>query len=111
MAVIATIAAQEDFIVQMNGDYNVPFDQRVLTAPAESGELIMLGVGMAEGFGIVSTAVVPTALVDGKWPVGTEVRVMVRGNPTTVNARALVGYVPATHDAALAEAGIVVVNK
>ena len=108
MPVITTIGAQEDFIVQMNGDYNVPFDEMALAVAAQSGVVIAVG----DGFGIVGTAVFPTeANVDGDWPIGTRVRVMTRGNPTTVNAQALVGYVAATHDAAFAEVGIVVVNK
>lgn len=108
MPVIATIGNQEDFIVQMNGDYNVPFDELSLPAAAVSGQVVAVG----EGFGIVGTAVVPTETnAAGEWPVGTRARVMVRGNPTTVNAQALVGFVPATHAAAFAAAGIVVVNQ
>lgn len=97
MAVIATVGNKEDFIVQMNGDYNVPFDEMELADDAVAGEVIAVGAG----FGIVAA--------DGK--AGEMARVMVRGNPTTVNAQALVGYVAATHEEALAEAGIVVVNK
>ena len=108
MPVISTIGNQEDFIVQMNGDYNVPFDEMALPVAAVSGQVIAVG----SGFGIVGTAVagaVPAA--NGEYAVGTRARVMVRGNPTTVNAQALVGYVAATHDAAFADAGIVVVNQ
>jgi|SRR5690554_257245 len=97
MAVIATVGNKEDFIVQMNGDYNVPFDEMELADDAVAGEVIAVGAG----FGIVAA--------DGK--AGEMARVMVRGNPTTINAQALVGYVAATHEEALAEAGIVVVNK
>ena len=97
MPVLTTVAAKEDFIVQMNGDYNVPFDELELAADAVSGEVIAVG----DGFGI--------AAEDGL--DGDIIRVMTRGNPTTVNAQALVDYVAATHDAAFAEVGIVVVNK
>lgn len=108
MPVLTNVAAQEDFIVQMNGDYNVPFDEMALAVPAVSGQVIAIG----EGFGIVGTAVALAAVNgSGQWPVGTQVRVMVRGNPTTVNAQALTGYVAATHDADFAAVGIVVVNK
>lgn len=108
MPVITTIGAQEDFIVQMNGDYNVPFDEMALAVAAVSGQVVAVG----DGFGIVGTAVFPSAVNgSGQWAIGTRVRVMTRGNPTTVNAQALVGYVAATHDAAFADAGIVVVNK
>lgn len=97
MAVIQTVGTKEDFIVQVNGDYNVPFDELELEADAVAGEVVAVG----DGFGIVAA--------DGS--EGDIARVMVRGNPTTVNAQALVGFVAATHEAALAEAGIVVVNK
>lgn len=97
MPVITTVAAKEDFIVQMNGDYNVPFDEVEVDAAVVSGEVIAVGAG----FGIAAEAA----------EAGDFIRVMVRGNPTTVNAQALVGYVAATHDAAFADAGIVVVNK
>lgn len=107
MPIIATVAAQEDFIVQMNGDYNVPFDEMSLPVAAVSGQVIAVG----DGFGIVGTALLATPNAQGQWPVGTRARVLTRGNPTTVNAQALVGYVAATHDAAFADVGIVVVNK
>lgn len=97
MAVVATVGNKEDFIVQMNGDYNVPFDELELEADVESGEVIAVGAG----FGI--------AAADGA--LGDWARVMVRGNPTTVNAQALVGYVELTHYEALASVGIIVVNK
>ena len=97
MAVIATVAVKEDFIVQLNGDYNVVFDELELAADAVAGEVVAVG----DGFGIVAAA----------GAEGDIARVMVRGNPSTVNAQALVGFVALTHEAALAEAGIVVVNK
>lgn len=97
MPVLTTVAAKEDFIVQMNGDYNLPFDELELEADVVAGEVIAVG----DGFGIAAEAG-----ADGDF-----IRVMVRGNPTTVNAQALVDYVAATHDAAFAEVGIVVVNK
>lgn len=101
MAVIATSAPREDFIVQINGEYGIPFDERTLTAAAVSGQVILLGAGEAQGFGIVAKA----------GAIGDKVRVMVRGNPTSVNARALVGYVQATHKAAFETQGIIVVNE
>lgn len=97
MPVITTVPAKEDFIVEMNGDYNVPFDVVKLTAAIAAGQVGTVG----SGFGIAAEA--------GK--AGDSIRVMTRGNPTTVNAQALVGYVEALHDAAFARVGIVVVNK
>lgn len=97
MPVITTVAAKEDFIVQTNGDYNVLFNELKMTAAVVSGQVIAVGAG----FGIAAKA----------GAIGDFIRVMTRGNPTTVNAQALVGYVAATHDAAFANVGIIVVNK
>lgn len=106
MAITATQRPVEDFIVQINGDYNAPFNEMALSAAAAPGAVIAVG----SGFGIVGSAGAVRA-ANGQYASGTRVRVMVRGNPTTVNAQALVGYVAATHDAALAAVGIIVVNK
>lgn len=99
MAVLATIKPKEDFIVQINGDYNVPFDEIVATAAGASGDVIAVGTK----FGILAEDAV----------IGKSVRVMVRGNPTTVDMQALNfgALVVADTEAALAEQGIIVVNK
>lgn len=100
MAILNTVTPKEDFLVQMNGDYNVPFDEMEVTVAGVAGEVIAVG----DGFGI---------LADAKEEGAKRVRVLVRGNPTTVNAQALTygsNPVEAT-DTALAEQGIIVVNK
>lgn len=100
MAILNTVTPKEDFLVQMNGDYNVPFDEMEVTVAGVAGEIITVG----DGFGI---------LADAKEEGAQRVRVLVRGNPTTVNAQALTygsNPVEAT-DTALAEQGIIVVNK
>lgn len=100
MAILNTVTPKEDFLVQMNGDYNVPFDEMEVTVAGVAGEVITVG----DGFGI---------LADAKEEGAQRVRVLVRGNPTTVNAQALTygsNPVEAT-DTALAEQGIIVVNK
>lgn len=100
MAILNTVTPKEDFLVQMNGDYNVPFDEMEVTVAGVAGEIITVG----DGFGI---------LADAKEAGAKRVRVLVRGNPTTVNAQALTygANVVATTDVALAEQGIIVVNK
>lgn len=100
MAILNTVTPKEDFLVQMNGDYNVPFDEMEVTVAGVAGEIITVG----DGFGI---------LADSKEVGAKRVRVLVRGNPTTVNAQALTygDNVVATTDVALAEQGIIVVNK
>lgn len=100
MAVLATISTQEDFIVQMNGDYNTAFDEVSITVAGKSGDVIAVG----SSYGI---------LAKDKGVGASFVRVMVRGNPTTVNARALdfkALDVNATIKA-LASQNIIVVNK
>ena len=100
MAIIQTIGNKEDFLVQMNGDYNVPFDELSVTVAGVAGEVIIVG----SGFGILADSKVAGAKV---------VRVLTRGNPTTVNAQALTFgvNVVATTIAALATQGIIVVNQ
>ena len=95
MAVIATSKPKEDFIVQINGEYGIPFDEQVLADAVVSGQVIANGAGFAIAAGAL----------------GEHKRVMVRGNPTSVNAQALTGYVALTHKAALASVGILVVNE
>ena len=100
MAIIQTIGNKEDFLVQMNGDYNVPFDELEVTVAGVSGEVIAVG----DGFGILAA---------DKEAGAKMVRVLVRGNPTTVNAQALTygANDVATTNAALASQGIIVVNQ
>lgn len=97
---IKTIGTKEDFLMQMNGDYNVPFDELEVTVAGVSGEVIAVG----DGFGILAAT---------KEAGAKRVRVLVRGNPTTVNAKALTygSNTVATTNAALASQGIIVVNK
>lgn len=101
MTVLTTIGGKEDFIVQMNGDYNLLFDELNVTAAGNSGDVIAAAGGK---FGI---------LVETKDATAKIVRVMMRGNPTTVNARALnfKSLDVATTITALANQGIIVVNN
>lgn len=100
MAILNTVTPKEDFLVQMNGDYNVPFDEMEVTVAGVAGEVIAVG----DGFGI---------LADSKEEGAQRVRVLVRGNPTSVNAQALTYGENGVEQAntALAEQGIIVVNK
>lgn len=76
MAILETVAPQEDFLAQINGDYNILFDQMEVATAQKSGDVIAVG----SAYGIVAK----------DKGVGAEVvRVMVRGNPTTVNAKSL----------------------
>ena len=102
MAILNTVTPKEDFLVQMNGDYNTTFDQVSVAVAGKSGDVITVSTGV---FGILAD--------DKPLAAAKKVRVMVRGNPTTVNSKALnFGSlaVPAT-TLALEKQGILVVNK
>ena len=88
------VKAKEDFIVQVNGEYNIVFDELAAEADCVAGEVVTVG----DGFGIASTYA----------KEGEIVRIMVRGNPSTVNAQALTAL--GANTAALAAQGILVVN-
>lgn len=108
MAVIATIGNKEDFLVQLNGDYNVPFDEVNVTiaAAVPAGTLLASAAAVSAG----ADTVVFGILAEDK-PAGSAwVRVMTRGNPTTVNAQAL-STLTATLIAGLAAKNIIVVNN
>lgn len=101
MAILNTVTPKEDFLVQMNGDYNTTFDQVSVAVAGKSGDVITVSAGV---FGILAD--------DKPLAAAKKVRVMVRGNPTTVNSKALkfgALAVPAT-TLALEKQGIIVVN-
>ena len=102
MTMIKEVGVKEDFLVQMNGDYNVAFDQVEVKVAGKSGDVITVSAGV---YGILAD--------DKPEATAKKVRVLVRGNPTTVNAKALnFGSlaVPAT-PLALEKQGIILVNK
>jgi hypothetical protein len=107
MPTIATVNPKEDFLVQMNGDYNAVFDEiQVTVAGALASGTVLADAATVALTG--STAILGILAADK--PAGTQwARVMVRGNPTTVNMQALTAYF-ASAKPLLAAKGIVVVN-
>lgn len=108
MANIQTVTHKEDFLVQLNGDYNVPFDEIEVTGTFGAGTVL---ADASTAVGGTTTTVLGILAEDSD---GTDyVRVMVRGNPSTVNAQELVIGAATAADIydALEEKGIVVVNK
>ena len=95
MAKIQTVKAKEDFIVQLNGDYNVIFAEVVAPKALVSGEVVEVS-----GQWVISAA----AVASSAW-----VRAVTRGNPTTINKRALTGLT-APAQAALEAKGLVFVD-
>lgn len=107
MSVVATVKQQEAFLINVNGDYNVPFDEVTCTVAGAlpAGTVLKDLATVAAG---TDTAVVGILAQDK--PAGTaRVRLLTRGNPTTVNAKAL-SVSSATIVDALAAKSIVVVN-
>src|SRR5690606_21920646 len=110
MSTLKTVTPPEQFLVQVNGVYNIIFDELTITV---SGAL-PAGTILESTSEVVDSesAVVLGILVEAKAAGSQKCRVMVRGNPSTVNRRAL-AYgtgVVATINALLAAKGILVVN-
>ena len=104
MANIATIKKPEDFIVQMNGDYDICFDIVAVTVagPLVAGT-VLKNAATAAGAG--DTAVLGILAADK--PVGAaSVRVMTRGNPTLIDGAKL-SVSSATVQASLEAKGLV----
>lgn len=103
MSLIQSVTAPEQWLIEVNGGYDVCFQMvtvSALAAPVVTGQVIPVTGVAGVSFGIVDKA----------YPVGaTKLRVMVRGNPSIVSVKALTGYVKATHEASMAANGIVVV--
>lgn len=76
MAILETVKQPEQWVVEINGGYDICFAEVTLAADAVDGEVISAPVD-----GIVS----------GGGKSGERVRVMVRGNPSKVKASELTG--------------------
>ena len=107
MSLIQSVTAPEQWLIEVNGGYDVCFQMvtvSALAAPVVTGQVIAVAGVAGVSFGIVDKA----------YPVGTtKLRVMVRGNPSIVNAKALnfKALNLATTTTALANQGIIVVNN
>ena len=103
MSLIQSVTAPEQWLIEVNGGYDVCFQMvtvSALVAPVVTGQVIAVAGVAGVSFGIVDKA----------YPVGTtKLRAMVRGNPSIVYAKGLTGYVKATHELSMADNGIVVV--
>lgn len=98
MATLATIKQPEDFIVQMNGDYNICFDTVAVTVAAAlpAGTVLKAPgtVAIAADTGVIGI------LAEDKPAGASRCRVMVRGNPTLIDGAKL-SVTSATIQAAL----------
>ncbi|WP_280554362.1 hypothetical protein [Halomonas sp. 25-S5] len=108
MKIETNVKQSENFIVQMNGDYNMAFDEVEVTGTFAEGTILenattAVSSTSTEVLGIVAKDTSGTA----------NVRLMVRGNPSSVDYQKL-SYgtaVEADINALLADAGIIVVNQ
>ena len=104
MALITTIKAPEQFILQVNGDYNVLFDAVAVTvAAALPAGTVLKDAATAS---VAADTTVLGVLAEAKAAGTQRVRVMTRGNPTLVDAAQLSVSSP-TVVAALEAKGIV----
>ena len=104
MSLITTIKAPEQFILQVNGDYNVLFDTVAVTvAGALPAGTVLKDAATAS---IAADTTVLGVLAEDKAAGTQRVRVMTRGNPTLVDAAKL-SVSSATVVAALEAKGIV----
>ena len=104
MSLITTIKAPEQFILQVNGDYNVMFDTVVVTvAGALPAGTVLKDAATAS---VAADNTVLGVLAEDKAAGTQRVRVMTRGNPTLVDAAQL-SVSSATVVAALEAKGIV----
>ena len=104
MSLITTIKAPEQFILQVNGDYNVLFDTVAVTVAGALPSGTILKDAATASVGADTT--VFGILADDKAAGTQRVRVMTRGNPTLVDAAQL-SVSSATVVAALGAKGIV----
>lgn len=104
MAIVNTVTPREGFIVQMGGDYNLPFDEVEVNGTFASGTILENATTEAGADSDTILGILAED-VDGQGYA----RVMVRGNPTSVNAQALPNY-DAAMKPMLEKIGIIVVN-
>ena len=104
MSLITTIKAPEQFILQVNGDYNVMFDNVTVSVAGAlpAGTVLKNGatVAVAADVGVLGI------LAEDKAAGTQRVRVMTRGNPSIVDAAQL-SVASATVKDALEVKGIV----
>lgn len=79
MAITAQVKDKEAFLVQVNGEYNIPFDEVKVGADFVSGDVIQDANGKV---GADSTTIL--GIVAEEVKAGNYARVLTRGNPTSV---------------------------
>ena len=104
MANLATIKRPGEFIMQMNGDYDICFDTVAVTVAGAlvAGTVLKTAAAVA----VAADTAVLGILVEDKPAGAARVRVMTRGNPTLIDGAKL-SVSSATVQAALEAKGLV----
>lgn len=79
MPILETVKQPEQWIVEVNGGYDIMFAEHTLVAASVDGQVLTTAVEAIDG------------ICSGGGAIGDRVRVMVRGNPSKVKASALTG--------------------
>lgn len=79
MPILETVKQPEQWIVEMNGGYDICFVEHTLVAASVDGQVLTNAVEGIDG------------ILSGDGAIGDRVRVMVRGNPSKVDASQLTG--------------------
>ena len=79
MAILETVKQSEQWIVEINGSYDICFVEHTLVAASVDGQVLTTAVEGLDG------------ILSGAGAIGDRVRVMVRGNPSKVKASQLTG--------------------
>ena len=77
--ILATVKQPEQWIVEVNGGYDICFAEHTLVAASVDGQVLTTAVEGIDG------------ILSGAGAIGDKVRVMVRGNPSKVKASQLTG--------------------
>lgn len=77
--ILATVKQPEQWIVEVNGGYDICFAEHTLVAASVDGQVLTTAVEGIDG------------ILSGAGAIGDKVRVMVRGNPSKVKESQLTG--------------------
>lgn len=79
MAILETVTNPEQWLIEVNGSYDICFVEHTLVAASVDGQVLTNAVEGIDG------------ILSGDGEIGDIVRVMVRGNPSKVKASLLTG--------------------
>ena len=83
MPITNTVKAPEQWILEVNGSYDIMFEEHILVAASVDGQVLVTAVEAIDG------------ICSGGGAIGDAVRVMVRGNPSKVDSTKITGVTTA----------------